>query len=209
MSIFNIIIALLSLFRIILLSTTFFIPAESEIYRLIGYFDFSLCFVFIVDFFKQLSSAQHKWRYLYTTGWLDLLSSIPMVAEFRYIRIFRVFRVLRIIKSFRLLLEFIRKNRAATLYGFVVFTSYTTLVLTTTAVLYVEKDIGNIRTAEDALWWSYVTITTVGYGDFYPVTTIGKALTSILIVCGIATFGTAISFINEKVESFKQNGNKR
>ncbi|WP_240643138.1 potassium channel family protein [Sinomicrobium pectinilyticum] len=39
--------------------------------------------------------------------------------------------------------------------------------------IYVEKGIDNIKTAEDALWWSYVTITTVGYGDFYPVTKCG------------------------------------
>ncbi|MFC3198633.1 potassium channel family protein [Parapedobacter deserti] len=204
MSVFNIVIALLSVFSIILLSVTFFIPADSEIYQLIGYFDFSLCAIFLIDFFRQVYHAPNKWRYLYTTGWLDLLSSIPMVSEFRYIRIFRVFRVLRIIKSFKLLISFIRHNRAATLYGFVVFTSYTTLVLCTTAVLYVEQDIGNIVTAEDALWWSYITITTVGYGDFYPVTTTGKALASVLIFCGIATFGTAISYLNEKVESFKK-----
>ncbi|WP_207795763.1 MULTISPECIES: potassium channel family protein [Sphingobacterium] len=204
MSVFNIVIALLSIFSIILLSITFFIPSDSEVYRLIGYFDFSLCAIFLIDFFRQLFRAERRWRYLYTTGWLDLLSSIPMVSEFRYIRIFRVFRVLRIIKSFTLLLTFIRENRAATLYGFVVFISYTTLVLATTGVLYVEKDVGNIQTAEDALWWSYITITTVGYGDYYPVTSGGKVLASILIFCGIATFGTAISYINEKVESFKR-----
>jgi voltage-gated potassium channel len=51
----------------------------------------------------------------------------------------------------------------------------------------------NITTAEDALWWSFITITTVGYGDFYPVTHIGKPITFVLIVCGIASFGTAIS----------------
>ncbi|WP_257666357.1 ion transporter [Parapedobacter tibetensis] len=204
MSVFNIVIALLSIFSIILLSATFFIPETSEVYRLIGYFDFSLCAIFLIDFFRQVFQAPNKVRYLYTTGWLDLLSSIPMVSEFRYIRIFRVFRVLRIIKSFKLLIAFIQHNRAATLYGFVVFTSYTTLVLCTTAVLYVEQGVGNITTAENALWWSYITITTVGYGDFYPVTTTGKALASVLIFCGIATFGTAISYINEKVESFKR-----
>lgn len=63
---------------------------------------------------------------------------------------------------------------------------------------------GNITTAEDALWWSFITITTVGYGDFYPVTNIGKLIAFILIVCGIATFGTTISYITEKASSFKE-----
>lgn len=203
MSVTNIIIMLLSVFSILLLSSLFFIPSDSEVYRLIEYFDFMLCLIFLYDFISQLIQAKNKWKYFYTVGWLDLLSSIPLVSEFRFIRVFRVFRVFRIIKSIRLLIEFILKNKSASLYGFVVFSAFTILVLSTTAVLYVEKDVGNIQTAEDALWWSFVTITTVGYGDFYPVTNIGKLITFILIVCGIASFGTAISYINEKASSFK------
>lgn len=203
MSITNIVILLLSIFSILLLSLLFFIPVESEVYRLITYFDFMLCLVFLIDFFNQFFKAKNKWKYFYTVGWLDLLSSIPMVSEFRFIRIFRVFRIFRIIKSIKLLVEFIRSNKSASLYGFVVFSAFTTLVLCTTAVLYFEKDVGNITTAEDALWWSFITITTVGYGDFYPVTSEGKLITSILIVCGIASFGAAISYINEKAVSVK------
>ncbi len=196
---------MLSVFSVLLLSATFFMSPESEVYRLITYFDFLLCIVFVYDFLNQLFRAENKWRYFYTIGWLDLLSSIPVIYEFRYIRIFRVFRIFRIIKSIKFLFEFIKKNKADSLYGFVVFTAFTTLVLTTTAVLYFEKDVGNIATAEDALWWSFVTITTVGYGDYYPVTHIGKFIAFILIVCGIASFGTAISFINQKASSFKSD----
>lgn len=203
MSVTNIIIMLLSIFSIILLSSLFFIPTDSEIYRLIEYFDFILCLIFLYDFVNQLIKAKNKWKYFYTVGWLDLLSSIPLVSEFRFIRAFRVFRIFRIIKSFKLLIKFVLKNKSASLYGFVVFSAFTILVLSTTAVLYVEKDVGNIKTAEDALWWSFVTITTVGYGDFYPVTNIGKFIAFILIVCGIASFGTAISYINKKASSFK------
>ncbi len=204
MNIANIVITLLSIFSIILLSISFFISQNSEVYKLIGYFDFVLCLVFLVDFFVQFFNTRNKWRYFYTSGWLDLLSSIPVVYEFRFIRVFRVFRVLRILKSVKLLVRFIRENRASSMYGFVVFTSFVTLVLTTTGVLYVEQDTGNIQTAEDALWWSFVTITTVGYGDFYPVTGIGKVLASILIFCGIASFGAVISFVNQKASSFKE-----
>ncbi|MBA3985490.1 MAG: potassium channel family protein [Flavobacteriales bacterium] len=198
MSVSNIIIMLLSILSIFLLSLLFFIPSDSEVYRLITYFDFILCIIFLFDFINQLRKAKNKWRYFYTVGWLDLLSSIPMVSEFRFIRIFRVFRIFRIIKSINLLVNFVKVNKAASLYGFVVFVVFTSLILSTTAVLFFEKDVGNITTAEEALWWSFITITTVGYGDFYPVTLIGKLITSCLIVCGIISFGTVISFINKK-----------
>ena len=203
MVIANIIVSLLSIFSIVLLSITFFIPVESELYKLIGYFDFLLCIVFLCDFFSQLFIAKSKWKYFYTVGWLDLMSSIPIIYQFRFIRVFRIFRVLRIIKSIKLLIIFIKKNKATSLYGFIVFSAFITLVLCTTAVLYIEKDVGNIKTAENALWWSFVTITTVGYGDLYPVTNIGKVLAAILIFCGIASFGAVISFVNRLASSFR------
>jgi len=61
----------------------------------------------------------------------------------------------------------------------------------------------NIKTAEDAVWWSVSTITTVGYGDVYPTTTEGRCLAMLLMVCGVGMFGllsgvVASSLIGEK-----------
>lgn len=200
----KLIVALLSIFSIILLSATFFLPEDSEVNKLIHYYDFGLCLVFLYDFFQQLSKRKKKWRYFITYGWLDLLSSVPVISEFRYVRVLRIFRILRIIKSFRMLYRFIITNKKASLYGFIVFSASVILVLSSTLVLYFEKDVGNIKTAEDAMWWSYVTITTVGYGDYYPVTNIGKVIASVLILNGIAIFGAIVSYITGKVNSIKE-----
>lgn len=202
-SVNNIVIMLLSIFSIALLSLTFFIPTDSQVFRLLTFFDFLLCIIFFIDFFKQLFSVDNKWRYMRTMGWLDLLSSIPVVSELRYIRIFRIFRVIRIIKSITFLIDFIKNNKANSLYGFIVFTVFTLLVLCTTAVLYIEQDVGNIKTAEDALWWSFITITTVGYGDHFPVTNLGRLISVVLIVAGVASFGAAISYISDKTQALK------
>jgi voltage-gated potassium channel len=61
----------------------------------------------------------------------------------------------------------------------------------------VERDApgSNIRTAEDALWWAYVTITTVGYGDKYPVTSEGRIIAVALITVGVGLFGTFTAFV--------------
>ena len=53
----------------------------------------------------------------------------------------------------------------------------------------------NIKTAEDAIWWAWVTITTVGYGDKYPVTTEGRIIASFLMTAGVGLFGTFTGFI--------------
>lgn len=209
LSVNKLIVAALSLFSIMLLSMTFFLPEESEVNILLHYYDFGLCVVFFYDFLKQFINSDQKLKYFFTYGWLDLLSSIPVIAEFRYVRIFRVFRVLRIIQSFRMLAKFISSNRVASLYGLIIFMAVTIMIITSTLVLFFEKDTGNIKTAEDALWWSYVTITTVGYGDFYPVTSIGKLLSGILILTGIASFGAVISYITGRVDTIKEKGKNR
>ncbi|AFU69570.1 ion transporter, ion-trans_2 superfamily [Psychroflexus torquis ATCC 700755] len=204
LSVSNLIIALLSIFSILLLSVSYFIPQDSEINKLINYYDFGLCAVFLYDFISQLRKRKKRWRYFFTYGWLDLLSSIPVVSEFRYIRVLRIFRIFRIMKSFHLLYKFVITHKKASLYGFIVFVSTVILVLSSTLVLYFEKDVGNIKTAEDALWWSYITITTVGYGDYYPVTDLGKLTASILILNGIAIFGAIVSYITDRVNTIKR-----
>lgn len=200
----KLIVALLSLFSIALLSLTFFIESDSELNRLIHYYDFGLCLVFLYDFFVQLYKRKKRWKYFFTYGWLDLLSSIPVIYEFRYIRIFRVFRVLRIVKSLNILYKFIKTNKRASLYGLIVFSSTIILILSSTLVLYLEQDVGNIKTAEDALWWSYITITTVGYGDLYPVTNEGRLAASVLILNGIAIFGALVSYMTSQVNIIKK-----
>ncbi len=202
-SVFKIIILLLSILSIALLSLTFFIPSDSEVYRLLSMFDFMLCGVFIYDFITQFYRAENKWKYMITHGWLDLLSSIPVVSQLRYVRVFRIFRILRIIKSVSMLVQFVRENKAMSVYGFMIFLVCSLLIICTTSVLYVEQGIGNIKTAEDALWWSFITITTVGYGDLYPVTNVGRLITVVLIVSGVASFGALISYIDHRAGALK------
>lgn len=206
LSVTKLIIALLSLFSIGLLSATFFLDPTSEVSRLIEYYDVLLCIVFFFDFCKQLYKAENRTKFFFTTGWLDLISSIPVIHEFRFVRVFRIFRVFRIVKSFRLLINFIKTHKVESLYGVILFVSITTVILTSTLVLYFEQDVGNIKTAEDAIWWSFISVTTVGYGDHYPVTTIGRGLSILLISTGIALFGALISYITSSVESIKNQG---
>jgi voltage-gated potassium channel len=65
------------------------------------------------------------------------------------------------------------------------------------AILQFEKDVNsNIKTAEDAIWWSYVTITTVGYGDKFPITTEGRIIGAMLMTAGVGIFGTFTALVS-------------
>jgi voltage-gated potassium channel len=57
----------------------------------------------------------------------------------------------------------------------------------------------NIKTALDAIWWTYVTITTVGYGDRYPVTTAGRLVGILVLTTGVAVFATFAGYISSKL----------
>ena len=80
------------------------------------------------------------------------------------------------------------------------------IILSSFFVLCAEQNVGNIKTAEDALWWTFISVSTVGYGDYYPVTNIGKLLASILIMSGIVGFGTVVSYLSGKFNQYKNEG---
>jgi voltage-gated potassium channel len=58
-----------------------------------------------------------------------------------------------------------------------------------------RADNANILTASDALWWSYVTVTTVGYGDRFPVTTSGRVVGVAMLTIGVGLFGVLTGFL--------------
>ena len=170
-----------------------FVPLESETAQLLVYADWIVCAIFFIDFVVCLWRAEHRWRYFYTWGWLDLLSSIPVLDAARWgrvARLTRLIRVLRGIRATRYLLHIVRTQRrqsaivGATLWVLVL------VIAGSLAILHVETvDDANIRTAPDALWWAVTTVTTVGYGDRYPVTGAGRVIAGVLMTGGVGVFG--------------------
>ena len=78
-----------------------------------------------------------------------------------------------------------------------VFLTIVVLQYGSMAILRAEDDAedANIHTASDALWWSYVTITTVGYGDRYPVTNFGRNIGVVVLTIGVGLFGVLTGFL--------------
>ncbi len=188
-----------------MLGASIFMDPESEIAQLIDYYDFGLCIVFLYDFFKQLFQSENKFKYFFTYGWLDLLSSVPMVGALRAFRLFRVVRVIRVFKGINILVAFLRSERKASLYGLMVLFICFMVILSSIFTLYFEQGVGNINTAEDTLWWTFISVTTVGYGDLYPVTSYGRLSATLMIFTGLIAFGTIISFMNDTLNAYKED----
>jgi voltage-gated potassium channel len=117
----------------------------------------------------------------------------------------KIFRVFRIIKVFHLLRAFglrnmlfeIRENRAGSALYLIVFLVILVLELGGVAMVYVEAPDpeANITTAADAVWWAFVTITTVGYGDQFPVTNTGRLIGMFVMTLGVGLFGVLTGFL--------------
>ena len=162
--------------------------------------DLFICAFFFFDFLLQLARAESKWRYMVTWGWIDLLSSIPMVSGAlwgRAARALRLFKLLRGIRSARELIRFLASQRRAE-GAFLSLILIAVVVVTMSSIVILEAEQeagGSIQTAGDALWWSVVTVSTVGYGDTFPVTHVGRLIAVGLMLVGIGLFGTFTAFV--------------
>jgi voltage-gated potassium channel len=165
---------------------------------ILNYADTALCVLFLVDFFIAFAAAPRKLQYLATWGWLDLLSSVPMVNAFRVGRLARVVRILRVlrgIRSARIVASAILQRRAQSAFLAACLVTLLLLVFGSIAILQFEDTPqANIKGPGDALWWSVVTLTTVGYGDRYPVTFEGRIVAAMLMLGGVCLFGTLSGF---------------
>lgn len=194
--IFVLALSLVSLINIVLF---FLIPLHEDSKTVILIIDASLCVVFFADFVYRLRSADSKREYFVDrAGWLDLVGSIP-VPGFRIARSIRVFRAVRGIRrrgGRRLWLDFVQERAQGAMF-LVLFLVVVVMEFSSIAVLHAERgaEDANIVTASDALWWGYVTITTVGYGDQYPVTNEGRIVGFVLLTVGVGLFGTFTAFV--------------
>jgi len=195
---FDIIIVILSIYVLFSLIIDTFFKLAPEVSRLLLLFDDLICIVFLFDFTNRFIKAPSKWKFI-KWGWVDLVSSIPTFEYLRagrLIRLIRIFRVLRAFRSIKYITSHIFKTRTSGTFGTVSLISFLMMIFGSISILQFETaPESNIKTAEDAIWWAFVTITTVGYGDRYPVTTEGRIIAAFLMITGVALFGTFTGFI--------------
>jgi voltage-gated potassium channel len=159
--------------------------------------DAVLTLVFVSDFTYRLLTAPSKRGYFFQDrGWLDLIGSLPLLRVFR---IFRVLKVGRLVREYGLgtLGRWLVRERAQSALYVVGFLVVLVLELSSILILPLEAKSpdANITTAGDALWWGLVTMTTVGYGDQFPVTTGGRIVGVFVLAVGVGLFGTFTGFL--------------
>jgi len=166
------------------------------------------CLVFLFDFARSFRQAPVKSAYMFgerpgrtlPRGLFDLVGSIPGLPVLRVLRIFGVARLARTVRasgSRGLAAEFLKRRHQAALYV-IMLASFLVLLLGSSLIAFVEPPApgSNIKTGGDAFWWAFVTITTVGYGDRFPVTPAGRSVGMLTMAVGIGIFGVVTSFLS-------------
>lgn len=186
----------LSIYVLVALTLEMLLPLTQDIRNALNFIDTAICILFLGDFFWRLWRSENKLQFL-KWGWIDFFSSIPSLDIFRWGRLFRLFRILRLIRSAKILYETYKKSPAQNSFLTMVFACFLFIDIGAILILHFEQHAAesNIQNAYDAFWWAFVTMTTVGYGDYYPVTPGGRVIASILMTVGIGLFGSFTAFL--------------
>ena len=153
----------------------------------------------LLDFAFRLWRRSHQTnRVIQKSDWMLLLGSLPLpfAGILRLIWAWRGMRLLRR-DDYRQMSKIVVQRRAQSTLLSAVLAAIIMLEIGAVLILDAESAStqANIHTGIDALWWNIVTLSTVGYGDKYPVTTTGRVIGVIVIVVGVALFSALTSFM--------------
>jgi voltage-gated potassium channel len=204
---YNLFILVLTIVSLIIMFAML-LPLHDATIQLLVFYDNVICCIFLVDFFINLFSTPKKSDYfIKQRGWLDLLGSFPSLGiSLRHTGILRLARLSRFGRISRLmrgkhkkqLIEDVVKNRGQ--YAAFITVLLAIIVLTMSSVFVLEFESkspdANITTGQDAIWYAIVTITTVGYGDYYPVTTGGRITGMFIMITGVGIIGALASLLS-------------
>ena len=173
-----------------------------EVVRLLDWADNAICVVFLGDFAHHLLTAPDRKAYL-RWGWIDLVSSIPTLDMLRWgraVRMLRILRVLRAVRSVHTVLAIMFAKRAAGLLLTTGLASFLLVVGSAIAILNLEEGPAvKVRTASDALWWSFEMLISQGSGLYNPVTVEGRLLAAALSITGFVLLGAFVAGISASV----------
>ncbi|CAN5837251.1 potassium channel family protein [soil metagenome] len=181
-------------------------------------FDFLVSIILAVDFATRIKKSKQGYKY-FLTHLYEIPALIPLYAltlleadtvygaGLKSLRLIQIFRFMHILSRTLIIMDEV-KNRLL----YVVLLSVITVTAGAFTMYVVEHNApdSKITNLGDAFWWAVVTVTTVGYGDVYPITFEGRVIASVIMIIGIAILGLLISTIGSQfLESKLRNQRKK
>ncbi len=204
---------------------------RSEFANAFYYFEIFSVVIFSVEYivrlytaplaFKSYKSINSRWKFASSGyGIIDLIAIIPFYIPFLFavdLRILRVLRLIRLLRIFKLgrhskalktILDVLKETRSELSITF--FVAFILLLLSSTLMYYIENDAQpeSFASIGHSFWWAIATLTTVGYGDVYPITAAGKILGGITAIIGIGFLALPTGIISsafmDKIKESKE-----
>ncbi|OUR91369.1 voltage-gated potassium channel [Flavobacteriales bacterium 34_180_T64] len=152
--------------------------------------------VFTIEYVLRIYVADHKRKFIFSFfGLIDLLAILPFYLSFgidlrslRALRFFRLFRILKLVRYNKAMNHFTRAIKSAKEEIFLfIFITLILIYFAAIGIYYFENQAQpeHFSSIFDSLWWAIITLTTVGYGDVYPITVGGKVFTFIILMIGL------------------------
>lgn len=179
---------------------------SSSTKELISLIEIVTIMIFTIEYLLRVVVAENKVRFIFSFfGLVDLAAILPFYIssglDLRAIRVFRLLRLVRILKLFKYNLAIKRFHRALVitkeeliLFGFV---AIILLYLSAVGIYYCENAAQPelFKSVFHSMWWALTTLTTVGYGDMYPITVGGRVFTFFVLVIGLGTVAVPTGLI--------------
>lgn len=192
---YDIFMGILALLVVLLLLGELLFTLPTEVLGMIQSIDKAIWIIFCIDYFGRLITSKNKWIFL-KENIIDLLSIIPFNSMFQALRIVKIAKLTKILKlskiskGFKIIVllnkfklrfdKFFKTNN----FNYVTYLTVFIVIIGAVAISIAEQ-----MTFDNALWWSFVTTTTVGYGDISPVTNGGRIIAVVLMLVGIGFIG--------------------
>ncbi len=205
--IFSIGIQLLIIISIISFSIETIPNLSHQTRAILNYIEISCIIVFTIEYILRIYLVKNKTKFIFSFfGIIDLLAILPFYLSFgvdlrsiRVLRLIRLFRILKLVRYNGVIAKFskaLRYIKEELILFF--FITIALIYLSAVGIYYFENEAQpeNFSSVFDSLWWAVATLTTVGYGDVYPITIGGRVFTFFVLLIGLGIVAVPAGIIS-------------
>ena len=205
---FNIFIQVLIIFSVVAHAIETEPGLNKQIFHYLYIAEIIVVIIFTIEYALRIYVAKNKWKYIFSFyGLIDIIAILPFYLTFglemtsvRVFRIFRIFRVLKLTRYNKALnrLEVAYHLAKEELYLFLVMAGIL-LYFSAAGIYFFEHQAQpqQFKSIFSSLWWAVGTLTTVGYGDVYPITAAGKVFTFFILIIGLGVVAVPAALLAE------------
>ncbi len=215
---FDIAVLIIILFSVVLVMIESIDSIKKEFYFILNIFEWIITILFTIEYVLRIISVKKPLKYIFSFyGIIDLLSTIPKYLSFiisgtnsliaiRALRLLRVFRILKLtsfISESNFLIKALKASKNKILIF--MFSIVVTCIILGTIMYMVETNNNGFSNIPKSIYWSIVTMTTVGYGDIFPITISGQVIASIIMILGYGIIAVPTGIVSAEINYQQKN----